>query len=282
MTTFTTLPSRGSFDDCQTLMKSVFSDLAFRDRYRLGAVNSVNWARILAQIVYYFYGWYQLDCPDRFNVSVPTGNFGNIFAGYLARRMGLPIHRLILATNSNDILARAFNTGQYQRGDVHFTESPAMDIQVASNFERYLYYEMAQSAPRVNEFMTQFSAAGSASLNFNTRRLNEAFLAGSATDEETLQTIKWCYGEFDYLVDPHTAVGIHVGQKLHQDDIPLLCLSTAHPAKFEHAMARALPGVLVGHPALNALKDLPERKQVMAVDEDTVKKYLARHAARAE
>lgn len=267
----------GSFDDCQTLMKSVFSDLAFRDQYHLGAVNSVNWARILAQIVYYFSAWCQLDCPDRFNVAVPTGNFGNIFAGYLAKRMGLPIHRLILATNQNDILANFFNSGLYRKGDVHFTHSPAMDIQIASNFERYLYYEFDQTTDKVLDFMNQFQSTGSANINFNTKRLSDDFLAGAASNEETLQTIKWCYEEQDYLVDPHTAVGIHVGRRFSEPGIPLVCLSTAHPAKFEAAMQTALPQVVVTHPTLSALTNLPERKQRMGVDEQAVRDYLAAH-----
>lgn len=267
----------GSFDDCQTLMKSVFSDLAFRDQYHLGAVNSVNWSRILAQIVYYFSAWCQLDCPDRFNVAVPTGNFGNIFAGYLAKRMGLPIHRLILATNQNDILANFFNSGLYRKGDVHFTHSPAMDIQIASNFERYLYYEFDQTTDKVLDFMNQFQSTGSANINFNTKRLSDDFLAGAASNEETLQTIKWCYEEQDYLVDPHTAVGIHVGRRFSEPGIPLVCLSTAHPAKFEAAMQTALPQVVVTHPTLSALTNLPERKQRMGVDEQAVRDYLAAH-----
>ena len=268
----------GSFDDCQTLMKSVFSDLAFRDQYHLGAVNSVNWARILAQIVYYFSAWCQLDCPDRFNVAVPTGNFGNIFAGYLAKRMGLPIHRLILATNQNDILANFFNSGLYRKGDVHFTHSPAMDIQIASNFERYLFFEFEQATDKVSDFMNLFQSTGSASVNFNTKRHSEDFLAGAASNKETLQTIKWCYEKQDYLVDPHTAVGIHVGRRFSEPGIPLVCLSTAHPAKFEGAMQTALPEVTVTHPILSALTDLPERKQQMEVDEQAVKDYLAARA----
>jgi len=256
----------------------VFSDLNFRDQYQLGAVNSVNWARILAQIVYYFSAWCQLDCPDRFNVAVPTGNFGNIFAGYLAKRMGLPIHRLILATNQNDILANFFNSGLYQRGDVHFTHSPAMDIQIASNFERYLFFEFEQATDKVTDFMNLFQSTGSANVNFNTKRHSEDFLAGAASNEETLQTIKWCYEKQDYLVDPHTAVGIHVGRQFSEPGIPLVCLSTAHPAKFEGAMKTALPEVTVTHPILSELTDLPERKQQMEVDEQAVKDYLATRA----
>ena len=268
---------QGSFDDCQTQMKSIFSDLDFKRKNRLGAVNSVNWARVLAQIVYYFHAWYQLGCPEKFNVSVPTGNFGNIFSGFVAKRMGLPIHRLILATNSNDILARFFNSGRYRPGDVLFSESPAMDIQVASNFERYLFYKLDQSGSRVTEFMDEFVRKRSVKINYNTRKPDADFISASATDEETIKTIKKYHEQYDYLVDPHTAVGIHVGTALHTDNIPLLCLSTAYPAKFEKAMNLALPGVEVTHPALAGLLDLPERKEIMPVDEAAVRQYLVEH-----
>ncbi|HAK51445.1 MAG TPA: hypothetical protein DCM54_06010 [Gammaproteobacteria bacterium] len=153
-----------------------------------------------------------------------------------------------------------------------------MDIQVASNFERYLFYELNQSSGKVVEFMEQFQSTGTVSLGFNTRRQNEAFLAGAADDEQTIETIKRCHADYGYLVDPHTAVGIEVASKLHREDLPLLCLSTAYPAKFQHAMHRALPEIPVEHPTLNALKGLPERKQVMDVDEAAVKAYLAGHA----
>ncbi|MDA1299746.1 MAG: threonine synthase [Proteobacteria bacterium] len=269
---------RGSFDDCQTLMKSVFSDLDFKEKYHLGAVNSVNWARVLAQIVYYFSAWHQLGMPAKFNVSVPTGNFGDIFAGYLALRMGLPIHRLILATNSNDILARFFNSGRYARGEVSYSESPAMDIQVSSNFERYLFYRLGESGDKVADFMQSFSNEGAVNLHYNTPRVDEHFRAASASDEQTLNTIAAVYRDHQYLVDPHTAVGVHVGRRLHEGDIPLVCLATAHPAKFDAAMSRALPGVEVSHPTLTALSGLPERKQVMEVDEDRVKGYLVAHS----
>ncbi len=269
---------RGSFDDCQTLMKSIFSDLDFKEKYQLGAVNSVNWARVLAQIVYYFSAWYQLGMPPKFNVSVPTGNFGDIFAGYLALRMGLPIERLILATNSNDILARFFNSGQYARGEVQFSESPAMDIQVASNFERYLFYRLGEQGTKVTEFMQTFSEQGSVSMHYNTPRVDECFRADSATDKQTIDTISAIYRGHGYLVDPHTAVGIHVGRRLHDSDIPLVCLATAHPAKFDGAMSRALPGVEVSHPTLAALTGLEERNQVMDVDENSVKRVVAEHS----
>ena len=268
----------GSFDDCQSLMKSIFSDLAFRERYKLGAVNSVNWVRILAQIVYYFHAWNQLDCPFKFDVAVPTGNFGNIFAGYVAKCMGLPIRHLILATNSNDILTRFFNSGHYARGKVNFTDSPAMDIQVASNFERYLFYQLNQSADKVSQVMAEFKLTGKVNLNSSWSNQNTTFLAGAASDEETIDTIKYFRENHGYLVDPHTAVGISVAQRLHNDDLPLLCVSTAHPAKFDRAMQAALPDETVQHPTLAKLENLPERKHSMNVDEDSVKTYIADRA----
>ncbi len=268
----------GSFDDCQLLMKHIFSDLDFKDEYKLGAVNSVNWARVLAQIVYYFYAWYQLGKPEAFEVAVPTGNFGNIFAGYLARRMGLPINKLILATNSNDILARFFKTGVYERGEVYFSESPAMDIQVSSNFERYLYYQLDGSCEKVRRFMTSFLESRVARLDFNTRGFDETFLTGSVSDAWTLETIRLVYESDDYLIDPHTAVGIKAGQELGTAGVPLLCLATAHPAKFEDAIRRALPDIAPHHPRLQRLADLPTRKENIAADADAVKDIIRRHA----
>lgn len=265
---------RGSFDDCQSLMKTIFSDLEFKERHRLAAVNSVNWARVLAQIVYYFYAWFRMDAPSRFDVSVPTGNFGDIFAAWLARQMGLPINNLVLATNSNDILARFFNTGVYERGEVHYTYSPAMDIQVASNFERYLFYKLDGSAEKVKEFMKSFAENGRAELKFNTRRFDETFLAGSADDAQTVKTMQRLYEEEDYLVDPHTAVGIAVGMRFRNPDLPLLCLATAHPAKFEDVVRKAIPEATPGHPRIEGLEELPVNKTVLDADLDAVKALI--------
>lgn len=271
----------GSFDDCQSLMKVVFSDLSFKEQYNLAAVNSVNWTRVLAQIVYYFSAYFQLGEPQRFDVAVPTGNFGNIFAGYCARRMGLPIGRLVLATNQNDILCRFFNTGEYRRGEVHFTQSPAMDIQVASNFERYLYYKLGQSPDKVREFMTSFLERGYQSLPFNTEHFDEAFVAGAADNEATLDTIRQLYESCDYLVDPHTAVGITVGRRFQRDGVPLLCLATAHPAKFESAITAALPGVRAHHPTLDALEGMPTRKAKLDASVAAIKAFIASAATEA-
>ncbi len=265
---------KGSFDDCQALMKTIFSDLAFKDSYRLAAVNSVNWARVLAQIVYYFSAWYQMGKPTVFDVAVPTGNFGNIFAGYVAREMGLPIGHLILATNQNEILTRFFNTGRYRRGDVHFTHSPAMDIQVSSNFERYLYYKLGQQPAKVRAFMASFAEKGEEALNFNTESFDPVFLSGSASNDETLATIRSTFEEQGYLVDPHTAVGICVAKRFRRPEVPLLCLATAHPAKFEDVMHAALPDVDVTHPTMAALRDLPTRKTVLENDVGAVRRFI--------
>lgn len=255
---------KGSFDDCQQLLKGVFNHREFRERMHLGAVNSVNWARIMAQIVYYFSAWFQLQRQQpgaaSFDVCVPTGNFGNVFAGYLARRMGLPIERLTVATNCNDILARFFNTGHYQRGEVRISHSPAMDIQVASNFERYLYYLQGENPEKVVEFMQAFSAKGAGRLPYNTKRVDDAFCAGSASDLETLAAIRDRYSQSNYLLCPHTAVAAHVAQKFRRDEVPMVCLATAHPAKFSEAMQEAVPDISLAHPSLANLLDLPERK----------------------
>jgi threonine synthase len=264
---------RGSFDDCQSMLKETFADLPFKSEYSLAAVNSVNWARVLAQVVYYFSAWYQLGEPEEFDVSVPTGNFGNIFAGYLAKQMGLPIRHLILATNDNDILSRFFNTGHYSRGEVRFTHSPAMDIQVSSNLERYLYFYMGQSADKVRTFMDAFLNQGEASIQFNTRLLDNQFRAGSATNQQTIDTIGRMYADHDYLVDPHTAVGICVADQF-KSEIPMLVLSTAHPAKFDGAIRAALPDVAAAHPLLADLDKKPTRKSVLDADVDALKAFI--------
>ena len=266
---------KGSFDDCQHILKSIFSDLAFKDAYHLGAVNSVNWTRVLAQVVYYFSAWLQLQQPDRFDVCVPTGNFGNIFAGYIARRMGLPIDRLILATNENDVLSVFFNSGVYRRSDVRFSLSPAMNIQVASNFERYLYYRLGQSADKVNEFMASFSKHGEASLHVNTPLVDDLFRAGSASDEQTLTTIQEYQQECGYAVDPHTAVGLHIAGQFLRPGIPMVSMATAHPAKFAEIIADILPSESISHPVLDNLQNLPTRKINLAADVQSVKDHMA-------
>ena len=264
----------GSFDDCQQIMKTIFSDLQFKEEHNLAAVNSVNWARVLAQVVYFFSAYGQLGAPPQFDVTVPTGNFGNIFAGFIARKMGLPIRRLLLAANQNDILSRFFNTGVYERREVNFTHSPAMDIQVASNFERYLYYAMDQNGDHVQKFMNQFLQTGKAELRFNTKTFDETFLADAVSNETTIATIQETYEQEGYIADPHTAVGLTIAKANVDPRVPMVSLATAHPAKFDDVMLLALPEVEVAHPTLEALKGLPTKKQNVNAEVDLIKALI--------
>lgn len=268
----------GSFDDCQMLMKTVFNDLEFKSSYGLGAVNSVNWARVLAQIVYYFSAWFQLQRPTEFDVTVPTGNFGNIFAGFIAKQMGLPIRRLVLATNSNDILARYFNSGIYQKGRVHFSESPAMDIQIASNFERFLFYHLGEDSAQLNRFMEDFHTTGLAGVP-GCQGIMEQFEAGSVDDIDTLQSITQCYQDNGYLADPHTAVGIAQAERVIESGVPMVCLATAHPAKFEAAVHKALPLIVPRHESLKNLHDLETRKFNLPASVDHLKAFISEHCS---
>ena len=263
----------GSFDDCQQLLKSVFNDLPFKQAYSLGAVNSVNWARVLAQVVYYFWSWYQLRCPTEFDVTVPTGNFGNIFAGYLAKKMGLPLGRLNLATNDNDILARFFKSGVYERGPVHFSLSPAMDIQVASNFERYLYFQLGGDAERVEAFMSAFESNKISTLE-GLHGGYDWFQAGAVTDAETVATIEKIFDQFGYLADPHTAVGIAIAEQYQRDDVPMVAVATAHPAKFVEAVEQALPHTPNHHPTLEALAGKETRRYDLDASEASLKTFI--------
>ena len=271
-----TLSVAGSFDDCQAIMKSTFRDLPFKASQHLGAVNSVNWARVLAQIVYFFPAGLPVS-PDGEPVtfSVPTGNFGDIFAGWLAARMGLPVDRLICATNENDILSVFFNTGVYKRGDVHFTVSPSMDIQVASNFERFLYYRLDEDAEALREAMEAFAETGELSID-DGEAIDELIVAQASNTEETLATIREIWTDHDYLLDPHTAVGVAVGRALRTES-PLVCLATAHPAKFPESVTEAVGEDVAHHPRVDALEGLPTRSVEIEADEAAVKAFIARH-----
>ena len=259
----------GTFDDCQAIVKALFSDLPFREKYSLGAVNSINWARVMAQVVYYFYGAFRSmeeTGSDKVSFTVPTGNFGDVFAGYIAYRMGLPIHRLIVATNENDILARCFNTGLYKRGSVSATLSPSMDIQIASNFERYLYYYVGKDPSKVRSLMEVFRATGEIDLTDNGAPIDDpVFRAGRGTTEDTLSAIRESWEKYGYLMDPHTAVGVSVA-KHFTDREPMVCLSTAHPAKFGAAIERAVGKDIAHHPLIDALKGAETRVARLPAD----------------
>ena len=268
----------GTFDDCQRIMKELFNDLEFKCRHSLGAVNSVNWGRILAQIVYYFYGAFrvmQATGSDRVRFSVPTGNFGDIFAGYVAYRMGLPIDRLVLATNENDILARFFKSGVYSIGTVKESVSPSMDIQVASNFERYLFYEVGGDGKMVSSLMKDLAANGRFSMATPSGEPHERIIvAGSGNTGATLKTIRETYVRSGYLMDPHTAVGAYVGSNYLDRGSPMIALATAHPAKFSGTIAAALGSSIASHNTIDRLTGLPTRCRLVAPNVGEVRSFL--------
>ncbi len=271
------LAIEGTFDDCQGIVKKIFNDLEFKERYRLGAVNSINWARVLAQVVYYVWAALKFEGPIR--VCVPTGNFGNIFAGYIAKRMTRLIDRLILATNENDILHRFVSKGDYSLGKVIPTISPSMDIQVASNFERYLYYLYGEDPVRVRKAMEEFAKTGKLSFSKEElERVSKDFISGSATQEETLNTIKEFYRETGYILDPHTAVGVKVALELYSEEYPTVCLATAHPAKFPDAVETAIGRKPDTPDSIKALFNKPKRVWVLPSDVERVKEFISQNA----
>jgi len=269
----------GSFDDCQDLVKAMFGDLAFRDAMQLSAINSINWARILAQVVYYVYAGVRVQAETgRAPVfTVPTGNFGNVYAGYVAKSMGLPVSRLIVATNANDILHRFYTTGRMERRGVVPTISPSMDIQISSNFERLLFDLYGRDGAAVAATMKHFRDNGPLDLSPDIMaRLSSVFASGRKDDAETTAIIRDIYRRYDYVLDPHTAVGIGVAQdwkRAHPDDV-MVTLATAHPAKFPDAVKAAtdiapeLPAHLAG------LMTRPERYDVLPADLGKVQDYI--------
>jgi threonine synthase len=269
----------GTFDDCQALLKAMFDDQPFRARLRLAAVNSINWARVAAQAVYYVTAGLALGAPwRRLAFAVPTGNFGDVYAGYAAAQIGLPIAQLIVGTNRNDILARFFATGRYRAGEVHPTMSPSMDIQVASNFERLLYDLCGRDGDQVRRLMAGFAQRGELSVPADGLGLaRELFDAASADEEETAATMAEVLRATGELVDPHSAVGIRVGRQCRLDPAtPLVCLATAHPAKFPEAVQRAT-GVRPSLPArLADLHQRAERFDVLPNDLCAVQNHIQR------
>lgn len=279
------LAVEGTFDDCQALVKGLFNHHAFRDRVRLSGVNSINWARIVAQVVYYFTAAATLGAPYRkVAFTVPTGNFGDVFAGYVAERMGLPVDRLVVATNVNDILARTLSTGTYDLRDVVATSSPSMDIQVSSNFERLLFEATGRDAAQVRAYMGSLAQSRRFSLSSQAlSSIRALFNADRADEEETAATIRTTLRETSRLVDPHTAVGLAVAEKETRDPaLPMIVLGTAHPAKFPDAVEAAC-GVRPALPDwLSDLPERPERATPMAVDQAAIEQFIlaASRAAR--
>ena len=230
----------GTFDDCQTIVKALFNDLKFRDEMGLAGVNSINWGRIMAQIVYYFYAGLALGAPDReVAFTVPTGNFGNVFAGLVAKRMGLPVERFVIATNSNDILDRTLKTGRYEVTGVHPTISPSMDIQLSSNFERLVYLANGRNPAAVRAAMGSLAQSQSFTIKSPAlKAIRAEFISGATSEAETSATMARVLKETGELVDPHTAVGLHVAQ-IAKVKAPMVTLATAHPAKFPDAVKAA-------------------------------------------
>jgi threonine synthase len=267
----------GTFDDCQALVKAMFNHHAFRDRVRLSGVNSINWARIIAQVVYYITAAVALGAPHRkVAFTVPTGNFGDVYAGYVAGRIGLPIDRLMVATNVNDILARTFATGAYELRDVVATTSPSMDIQVSSNFERLLFDAYGRDAGAVRGLMNSLAQSGRFAMSAPALKdVRARFAAGRADEDEVFATMRTTMREAGYCVDPHTAVALAVAEKEPRDpSVPMVVLSTAHPAKFPDAVEHAC-GV---RPALpDWLADLPGRRErvtVLPADQAAVERFV--------
>jgi len=285
----TTVPSanvhniaiEGTFDDCQDLVKAMFNDKPFRRRWRLGAVNSINWVRIMAQVVYYFWAAVRVGAPKTpVSFAVPTGNFGNVFAGYGARQMGLDVDQLVVGSNRNDILTRFFETGTMSRGEVHPTLSPSMDIQVSSNFERLLFDLEGRDGGRVAEVMAGFGESGQLAIDDKALEAAQTVFYGARfDDEETKETIEAVYQESGELVDPHTAVGIAAARAQRRDStVSMVALATAHPAKFPEAVKDAT-GVAPALPErLADLSERQERCEVLANNLKTVQDYVAANA----
>ncbi|MBL4756190.1 MAG: threonine synthase [Rhizobiales bacterium] len=276
----------GTFDDCQTIVKHLFQDLELRDELSLSGINSINWARVVVQAVYYFSGAAALGVKDgKVAFSVPTGNFGDIYAGYIANRMGLKMDRLLLATNVNDILVRTLATGRYELNDVVATHSPSMDIQIASNFERLLFDTFNRDPARINAAMTSLAENGIFSLDDAAISEIRSRFAGFRADEaETLAMIRDLHARMNYQADPHTAVGLVAARKAREqgviaDDVSIIALATAHPAKFPDAMVAAT-GIKPELP--DNMNDIYKREEKCASlpnDADAVASFMREHAA---
>ncbi len=281
----------GVFDDCQDIVKNVSNDLAFKREHKIGTVNSINWARLLAQVVYYFAGYFQATTGDHQQVSftVPSGNFGNVCAGHVARMMGLPIAQLVVATNENDVLDEFFRTGVYRvraSADTCETSSPSMDISKASNFERFVFDLLGRDGARVKAlFGEQLSREGrfdlSSDLVFEQAAERYGFVSGRSTHTLRLDTIRDVFERFDTMIDPHTADGVKVAREHLQPGVPMVVLETALPIKFAETIVEALGRQPDRPPQFEGIEALPKRVQLMAADTAAVQAYVVRHASEA-
>ncbi|MDD5037367.1 MAG: threonine synthase [Methylococcaceae bacterium] len=281
---------RGMFDDAQDMVKAISNDHEFKAKHKIGTVNSINWARVSAQIVYYFKGYFAATRSNDEEVafSVPSGNFGNICAGHIARMMGLPIAQLILATNENDVLDEFFRTGVYRpRGTAHTyqTSSPSMDISKASNFERFMFDAIGRDAAKLCELWSRVDAGGEFDLKgtpYWDALPGFRFSSGSSSHQDRLDTIRAIWQRYSVMIDPHTADGLKVGLERRNPELPLICLETALPAKFEETLVEAL-GRKPERPAgLEAIENLPQRCEVMDADVAALKAFIAANAPKGD
>jgi threonine synthase len=273
----------GMFDDAQDMVKAVSNDHAFKAKYKIGTVNSINWARVSAQIVYYFKGYFAATKSNDEQVafSVPSGNFGNICAGHIARMMGLPIGQLILATNENDVLDEFFRTGVYRpRGTDHTyeTSSPSMDISKASNFERFVFDLVGRDGAKVREFWSKVDAGGAFDIKgtaYWDALPKFGFASGKSTHQDRLKTIRELWEEYGVMIDTHTADGLMVGLEQRRPNLPLICLETALPAKFAETIREALGREPERPAALEGIEKLPQRCELMDADVGKLKAFIA-------
>ena len=264
----------GNFDDCQALVKSLLVDKEFKNKYKLSSINSINWCRVLAQVIYYFYAAFKLkNHSNIINFSVPTGNFGDAYAGYIAKKMGLPIGKIIIATNSNDILARFFQTGEYRTADVVPTLSPSMDIQVASNFERLLFDVKGCNSDVTKQLMSKIKNNTYKIDNVDLGKIKKNFISEMLDENETIKMIKDINDEFQIVIDPHTAVGIGAVKKLGIEK-NCVVLSTAHPCKFPKAIEDAISKAENLPESLRYINDRTEKFEVLANNIKKVKDYV--------
>ena len=263
----------GNFDDCQNIVKSMFADLQFSKSINMSGVNSINWARIIAQAVYYFYSYFKTNSSDKISFSVPTGNFGDVYAGYLAKKMGLPIDKLIVATNTNDILHRAISKGDYIAKKVSETISPSMDIQIASNFERLIYDISDKNSKITKEIMNKIKVNKYKINEKDLIKINKDFVSECINEEETLSTIKKIYNEYNLVVDPHTAIGVGALRKLNIKSRSIV-LATAHPCKFPLAIEKAINKTEPLPDELNYILNEKEHYEILDNNVDKIKNYV--------
>ena len=264
---------KGNFDDCQNLVKAMFNDKKFSKAINMSGVNSINWARIIAQSVYYFYAYFKVGSGQPLSFSVPTGNFGDIYAGYLAKKLGLPIDKLIVATNKNDILHRAISGGDYTQRQVEETNTPSMDIQIASNFERLLYDVKDCNSEIIKEVMSKIKSNSFIIDNDDLNKINKNFTSEMLDENETVEMIKQINDEYQIIVDPHTAVGIGAVKKLRLEN-NCVVLSTAHPCKFPQAIQDAISKTEDLPSSLGYINGRKEKFEVLTNDIEKVKDYV--------